>query len=115
MKIVNSLEELMHVIDSNTPSIVDFYADWCGPCQALLPVLENLEQSFEKQIVFAKVNVDKNPDLAQKFNVTSIPSLFFIKNKVIVENLKGLQPKNILENHIESLLAGSETKTKDLV
>lgn len=76
------------VIDSKTPVLVDFYADWCGPCQMLGRSLETLEMTYGEKIKFVKVNVDECPDLAMEYSVSSIPAvkLFFngkVENEVI--------------------------------
>ena len=78
-------------LNSNSkPVLLDFYADWCGPCQTLMPTLETLSNKHKDDVVIAKINVDKNADLSAHFKVRSIPSLFFIKDGNIVDYLNGL-------------------------
>ncbi|MFC1790832.1 thioredoxin [Patescibacteria group bacterium] len=67
------------VLESDLPVLVDFYADWCGPCQTAKPVLENLSKDYEGKINFGKVNIDQNQELAGKYGVMSIPTLVIFK------------------------------------
>ena len=68
------------VINSNSTVLLDFYADWCGPCQTLLPTVHKLADELKDEVTIKKVNVDKNRELASKFNIRSIPTLVFFKN-----------------------------------
>ncbi len=97
-------ENFQETINGNDVVLVDFYADWCGPCQALHPALEALDTAFEGKAVIAKVNVDKNPELSQQFDVRSIPAIFYFKNGAIAGKQNGLQPKNILSQHLSNLI-----------
>lgn len=80
------------VLKNDKTVILDFYADWCGPCRMLGPVLEKIADEHE-EIAVAKVNVDDIPSLAQSFGVTSIPALFVLKNGEIVNQAVGFMPK----------------------
>lgn len=91
-------------IRQNNVVLVDFYADWCGPCQALAPVLEKVSQKFEGKAILAKINVDKNPELSQEFNVKSIPALFYIKYGEILDKQVGLQSETTISNNITNLI-----------
>ena len=88
---INDKQELNELINQETPVLLDFYADWCGPCQSLLPIVESLADKHKDEFKVAKVNIDRNGDLARDYNVRSIPSLFFIKDQEVKENLLGLQ------------------------
>lgn len=88
----------------NDVVLVDFYADWCGPCQSLAPTLESVSQKFDGKAVIAKVNVDTNPELSQLFQVRSIPALFYFKNGEIADRQVGLQAQSSIENNIQKLL-----------
>jgi thioredoxin 1 len=77
MKTIQNVNEYQATTQQPKPVLLDFYADWCGPCQALLPTVEKLADKYEDEVVIRKVNVDQNPELAQQFGVRSIPSLFF--------------------------------------
>lgn len=91
----NNFNEL--VKKSPVPVLVDFNADWCGPCQAQKPTLEALEQSAEDKYTIISVNIDDAPDLAEQYEVSSIPCLVLFKNGEEVDRKIGLQPKNVLE------------------
>jgi len=101
---INNITDYQTIINENKPVLLDFYADWCGPCQTLLPIIEGLATKHETDFVIAKVNVDNNRELAQKFTVRSIPSLFFIENGEIKERLVGLQTKSALDQKIHTYL-----------
>jgi thioredoxin 1 len=101
---VNNINDYQNIINSNKPVLLDFYADWCGPCQTLLPIIEGLATKHDADFVIAKVNVDNNRELAQKFAVRSIPALFFIENGEIKERLVGLQTTSALDEKIHTYL-----------
>jgi thioredoxin len=88
------------LINSDTPTLVDFWAPWCGPCRALGPTIEQLAQDLDGKANIAKLNVDDNPSLAAKFGVSSIPTVLIFKNGQVLETLVGLRPAN---DYIESL------------
>lgn len=90
----------------NTPqgALLDFYADWCGPCKMLGPIIDELSVDFKDRVVIGKINVDQNPKLSAHFKVKSIPTLIFIKNKQVLERLNGLVPKPNLEEMLEDLI-----------
>lgn len=90
----NNFENI--VLKATKPTLVDFNADWCGPCQAQKPTLEALEGNDNYQIV--SVNIDDNPELAERYEVSSIPCLVLIKDGKEVDRKVGLQPKNVLES-----------------
>lgn len=102
MKEINNIKEYQDIINGDKPVLLDFYADWCGPCQALLPTVEKLAEKHESDFVIAKVNVDKNRDLAQQFRVRSIPALFFIQDGEVKEKILGLQTESFLDSKIHS-------------
>lgn len=104
MKTLENIEDYNILIEQNQPVLLDFYADWCGPCQSLLPTVEKLAKEYEGNIEIQKVNVDKNSELASKFSVRSIPALFFLKNGEIVDTLNGAVPENILRDKLEALI-----------
>jgi len=91
-------------INSNDVVLVDFYADWCGPCLALSPTLEDLSLEFSNKAVVAKINVDKNPELSQSYNIRSIPSLFYFKKGKLVEKQNGVQTKSLLTEKLNNLI-----------
>jgi thioredoxin len=92
------------VLESTVPVLVDFWAEWCGPCKQIAPILEKLAKEFSGQIRIAKVDVDANPGLQQAFRVQSIPTLMFVKNGKIVGQQAGALPEHILRNAIDQLI-----------
>ncbi len=102
MKEIKNLTEYNEYINEGKPVLLDFYADWCGPCKILLPTVEKLAGKYEGDFNIAKINVDRNPELAQQFGVRSIPALFFIQDGKVQENLVGLQTEATLEAKIQS-------------
>jgi thioredoxin 1 len=92
------------VLDSNQLSMIDFWAEWCGPCRAIGPVVEELSREFEGRVNIGKVNVDHNPQLSMNYGITSIPAILFIKNGQVVDKLVGAQPKHNFVKKIESHL-----------
>tara|TARA_B100000767_G_C19307894_1_gene346319 strand:- start:116 stop:445 length:330 start_codon:yes stop_codon:yes gene_type:complete len=100
MKEINNIKDYQTIIQGEKPALIDFYADWCGPCQALLPTVELLAQQHADKINIVKVNVDKNKELAAHFGVKSIPALFFVKNGEITAQFNGVQSAQFLDEKI---------------
>jgi thioredoxin 1 len=93
------------VLGADETVLVDLWAEWCGPCRAIAPVLEELEGDFEGKLKIAKVDVDSNPAIAQRFAVRSIPTLLLFKNGDLVETSVGVQPKQALAALVEKHVA----------
>lgn len=104
MKNVETELEYTNLINQNKPILLDFYADWCGPCQSLLPRVEKLSKEYIGKVEIQKVNVEQNRELAAKYGVRSIPSLFFIKNAEIEDKLNGLVPENLIREKLDAML-----------
>jgi thioredoxin len=104
MKTIKNNEDYTDLLNQNKPILLDFYADWCGPCQSLLPTVEKLSKDYEGKIEIQKVNVDQNSELAAKFEVRSIPALFFIKDSKVIDKFNGLQSESVLREKLEALL-----------
>ena len=92
------------VLDSDKLTVVDFWAEWCGPCRAIGPVIEDLSKEYAGKINVGKVNVDHNPEVSMNYGITSIPAILFIKNGQVVDKLVGAQPKSNFIKKIEQHL-----------
>ncbi len=84
------------------PVVVDFWAEWCGPCRAIGPVIEELSKEYNGKVKIGKVNVDNNPQLSINYGITSIPAILFVKNGQVVDKLVGAQPKANFVKKIEA-------------
>lgn len=102
MRIINT-EEFNQVVTEKAV-LLDLYADWCGPCKMIAPMLDELSAKYEGQVTFVKVNVDNDPEVAQRFGVMSIPTLITFKDGQKVKQVAGFQPKPMLEKMINELL-----------
>ena len=90
------------VLDSDKLSVIDFWAEWCGPCRAIGPVIEELSKEYDGKVNVGKVNVDMNPQVSMNYGITSIPAILFVKNGQVVDKLVGAQPKSNFVKKIEA-------------
>lgn len=92
------------VLDSEKPVLVDFWADWCGPCKMIAPALEEISEELADKVTIAKVDIMENTDIAAKYSVQSIPYLVVIKGGEVIADKRGAAPKNQLKAWLESVL-----------
>lgn len=90
-----------NVLESDKLSVIDFWAEWCGPCRAIGPVIEELSKEYAGVVNIGKLNVDHNPQVSMDYGITSIPAILFVKGGQIVDKLVGAQPKSNFVKKIE--------------
>ena len=92
------------VVNSEVPVLIDFYADWCGPCRMMGPVVEELAREYDGKVKVGKVNIDEQPELAEKYGVMSIPYFALIKNGSLVSDELGAVPKDRLARKLQEIV-----------
>ena len=92
------------VMESDKLTVIDFWAEWCGPCRAIGPVIEELATEYAGKVNIGKVNVDVNPTLSMNFGITSIPAILFVKGGQVVDKQIGAVPKSVLDKKTQSHL-----------
>jgi len=101
---LNSAEFDKEVLKSQTPAVVDFYADWCGPCRMVSPIIEQLSKEYSGKVKFVKVNTDENPDVAMKYGIMSIPTIMVFKNGQVASTVIGAGPASTYKQKIDAVL-----------
>lgn len=91
-------------IDNGGVAVVDFWAEWCGPCRAITPIINELSKEYDGKVTVGKVNVDENPEVSMKYNIRSIPTILILKNGEVFEKQVGVTTKKKLTDKIESAL-----------
>lgn len=97
-----NFEEL--VLKSDKPVIVDFWAEWCGPCRMVGPIVQEIGEEYAEKAVATKLDVDNNPEVTMKYSIRNIPTILFFKNGEVADKQVGAVPKAILVNKLEALL-----------
>ncbi|MDO8529418.1 MAG: thioredoxin [bacterium] len=92
------------VIKSDKPALVDFWATWCGPCQMMGPIIEELAKEMEGKVKIRKIEVDSNPETSEKYGIMSIPALKIFKNGKVIKEFTGLQNKEVLRKELEKII-----------
>jgi thioredoxin 1 len=92
------------LITEGKPVVVDFWAEWCGPCRMVGPIVETLAEQYDGKVIIGKLNVDDNPDVCEKYGIRNIPTILFFKNGEIVDKQVGAVQKDVLIAKVEGLL-----------
>ena len=103
-KAVTDLSFQQDVINSDKPVLVDFWAEWCGPCKMIGPALEEISDELSEKLTIAKINIDENPDAPGRYGVRGIPTMILFKNGEAAATKVGAAPKSALKGWIESVL-----------
>ena len=98
----NSFET--EVLKNDKITIVDFFADWCGPCRKLSPIMDEVETELSEKVGFTKINTDENMEIAKNYQISGLPTLLVFKDGAVVERMVGLMPKNSIITNIEKHL-----------
>ena len=98
------------VRNSQIPVVVDFWAEWCGPCRMLGPTIDELANDYEETVVVGKINVDNNSQVTSEFGIRSIPTVLIFKDGVVVDKVVGAVPKATLQSKLDDLLAKDATE-----
>jgi thioredoxin 1 len=92
------------VLNSDTPAIIDFWAEWCAPCRAIAPIVKDLADRYGEKVKIVKMNIDENPSTPSRYEVRAIPTVLAFRNGEVVEMLQGARPKGDFEEMVKKLL-----------
>ena len=97
-------ENFEGLLNEGKPLVLDFWAEWCGPCRLVSPIIDELSEEYEGRVNIGKMNVDENDDVISQFGIRNIPTVIFLKNGVVVDKQVGAGPHNLFEDKIAKLL-----------
>ncbi|MCL1868731.1 MAG: thioredoxin [Paludibacter sp.] len=97
-------QSVKELIASGKPVVIDFWAEWCGPCRMITPIVEELAQEYEGKVEIGKLNVDDNVEMPETYGIRNIPTLLFFKNGEVADKQVGATKKDVLKSKIEALL-----------
>lgn len=92
------------ILKADKPALVDFWAEWCGPCRMITPIVDELSEELDGKAIISKVNVDNNPEICSKYGIRNIPTILFFKDGEVVDKQVGATQKNVLLDKINALL-----------
>lgn len=104
-KIISESNFESDVLESTLPVLIDFWAEWCGPCRIVGPIVDELAEEYDGKAVIGKVNVDENPSIASKYGIRSIPSLLVFSNGKVEEQIVGAVPRSRLQDSLDKYIS----------